>query len=214
MIWYLISYIVPVNAKVARKSQFLLQEERRTRNGQLQWLQFCKVYNLFKLNEEIFMMEANTNLLLSSPDWEQTGLGNVVTPTKSSKTVSKYSLKKHDDVVPANLMSSAFGAYMIAMRGGIDLFYFEQGQTEAFVNPLVETMFGKCDEHNWDVRRKQLMEDTKIIAVIPRRMSLRCDESQYETSGSNPKNKRKKHYFVRYDPNGCSKEEKKLAKSC
>ena len=126
---------------------------------------------------------------------------------------SKYSFKKYKDVSPRNFMSSASGAYMISLKGNIDLFYFEQGQNEVFVNPLVQLLFGENNKqvHGYMAKKEALLKATNIVAVVPRRMNLQNDEPQWKINQNN-KGKFKKHYLIRFDPTlNPSKESKKKA---
>ena len=154
---------------------------------------------------------------MESPLREKRSLETVVSPDddnggKKNKRQSKYKFKEIRDVTPKNLMSNACEAYMISLRGNIDLFYFEQGQTEAFVNPVVELLLEKkTDMHNWEFHKKQLSDISKIIAVVPRRKCLKEDEPEwkYVVSKLDPNAKYKKHYFVSFDPRKSSPEQKK-----
>lgn len=156
-------------------------------------------------------------LALTSPDREKrTSLG-VVTPYDNDddgrkKRKTTYKFVKSEEVTPKNLMANACEAYMISLRGNIDLFYFEQGQTEAYVNPLVELLTTeKSDMHNWRVHKEQLTKMSKIIAVVPRRVSRAEDEPEWKFVATklDPNAKFKKHYFVSYDDTGATKESKK-----
>jgi hypothetical protein len=152
-------------------------------------------------------MERNTTTEGTPPRPEKRGLETVVTPshngeeeemTRKVARASKYSLKLQEDVSLMNTMSNACEGYMISMRGNIDLFYVEQGQTEAFVNPVMELLFGNSDMHNARFHKEQLYKRSKIIAAVPRRVSLLVDEPQMKHGGTktDPEAKFKKHYFV------------------
>ena len=159
-------------------------------------------------------MENNNYTSVSSPLREKRAAQTVVTPNVDSqyKKKSKYEFKTTNDVVPKNLMANACEGYMISLKANIDLFYFEQGQTEAFVNPVVELLLGKKnDTHNWRIHKEQLSKISKIIAVVPRRKSWKEDEPDYKFSPTktDPNAKFKKHYFVSYDPMKSTKEDKK-----
>ena len=162
-------------------------------------------------------MERNDNTEMVSPLREKRHFGTIVSPDNDAegsmkKRQSKYKFKEIEDVIPKNLMSNACEAYMISLRGNIDLFYFEQGQTEAFVNPVVELLLGKkSDMHNWEFHKKQLSDISKIIAVIPRRKRLEEDEPEwkYVASKLDPNAKYKKHYFVSFDSKKSTHEKKK-----
>ena len=102
---------------------------------------------------------------------------------------------------------------MISLKGNIDLFYFEQGQNEVFVNPLVQLLFGENNKqgHSYMAKKEALLKTTNIVAVVPRRMNLQNDEPQWKINQNN-KGKFKKHYFIRFDPTlSPSKECKKKA---
>jgi hypothetical protein len=168
-------------------------------------------------------MERNETTEASPPRPEKRGIHQtVVTPSQEggneeemmTKKVrpSKYSLKLQEDVSVMNMMSNACEGYMISMRGNLDLFYVEQGQTEAFVNPVMELLFGSSDIHNAKFQKEQLYKKSKIIAVVPRRVSLNVDEPQMKHGGTkaDPDAKFKKHYFVSLSDNAMeSIDEKK-----
>lgn len=151
-----------------------------------------------------------------SPVREKRVSTTVITPNnvQEKRKKTKYEFKKSQDVIPKNLMSNPVEAYMIKLRGNIDLFYFDQGQTEAFVNPVIDLLTGKGDDtHNWKVHKEQLSTHSKIIAVVPRRKSRNEDEPEWKfvATKTDPNAKFKKHYFVSYDEKGddVSQEERK-----
>ena len=159
-------------------------------------------------------MDNGSNTRLSSPSSEKRVVQNVITPNveERSNKKAKYDFKTTHDVVPKNLMSNVCEGYMISLKANVDLFYFEQGQTEAFVNPVVELLLGKKnDTHNWRIQKEQLSKISKIIAVVPRRKSWKEDEPEYKfnPTKNDPNAKFKKHYFVSYDPKRSTKQDKK-----
>ena len=163
-------------------------------------------------------MASHSNIEGVSPEREKRSIDAIVTPSndegRNKRNKSKFGFKAIDEVVPKNLMANACEGYMISLRGNIDLFYFEQGQTEAFVNPIVELLVGtKNDMHNWRIHKEQLSKISKIIAVVPRRKNRNEDEPEWKhiPRKLDPNAKFKKHYFVSYDAMNSSKEEKKNA---
>jgi hypothetical protein len=169
-------------------------------------------------------MEGNEYTEGSPSRPEKRGLETVVTPNdeagkeeRNKIARSKYSLKVHHEVSPKNMMSSKSEGFMIRMRGNIDLFFVDQGQTEAFVNPIIELLFEQKNTRYDDrFKREQLYAATKIIAVVPRRVSLKSDEPEMK-GGSPTKDgnaKFKKHYFVSLgDPEDSQEEKKKRLQS-
>jgi hypothetical protein len=120
-------------------------------------------------------------------------------------------LRPFRDVRPRNLMSTVSEAYMISMKGNIDLLFFEQGVGEAFVHPLVDLLFPTRESDGRKEERKKFFEDTKIIAVVPRRTSFEVDEPVLKSVANKDGTvqKYKMHYFVRYDPSSSTLESKK-----
>jgi hypothetical protein len=118
-------------------------------------------------------------------------------------------LKSFDDVKQRTFMGSSCEAFMVGMRGNIDLFYFEQGGTEAFVKPLMDALFNDKEDVDEVVLRNNLRRATKIIAAVPRRRSVDVNEPQWKSAKGNEGSVYKKHYFVRYDPELSTLQEKK-----
>jgi hypothetical protein len=120
-------------------------------------------------------------------------------------------LKRFVDVKPRNLMMNPCEAFVISMKGNLDLIYFDQGSSEAFVKPLIDILFYAGEDDATMSERDELRQKTKIIAVVARRVSFDVDEPQYKTvkSDNTVNASYKKQYFVRYDARFSTVSEKK-----
>ena len=125
---------------------------------------------------------------------------NVVSPppkTNMSGTKRLCMFKDPSSITPKSCLTNPVEAYIVSMRGGIDLMYFDQGDDEGFMFPLMELLFptpGKKKPNN-DVilKRATVFKATGIVSAVFRRISLDNNEAMLKESNF------KKVYFVRYD---------------
>ena len=135
---------------------------------------------------------------------------NSVSPenTKKSKTTHSTEGATADfsmvtclpkSMLPSYFLGTVPEMFVIELQGGIELIYCNQGNSEAFVQPLVNAFFQVPPENKTAVAlRKELVEKTQILCVVPRRVSHKENVPQTKPAQNGTTTVYKKMYFVRY----------------
>lgn len=107
-------------------------------------------------------------------------------------------------------------AFIISVKGGLELIYFDAGGTEGYgTHYLRDLLFGDLPGNINKERKERVQEKADIVAFVPRRESFFCNFPQTKEPDEKG-NRYKKRYFVRYAGTGIesTKEEKEKCLKC
>ena len=135
--------------------------------------------------------------------------------TKKNGKHCQHELQQWKDIVPRNFMGNNPELFCLDLPGNIQPALFcDQGPNEGFAQPFAAPCFHtRDDDKDGQKKLARLQEMTKIVAMVPRRMSRSENEPIMKplAKGETGLPRFKKCYFVRFCPYGSSSEDKQQA---
>jgi hypothetical protein len=110
-------------------------------------------------------------------------------------------------ITPSYYVGNIPEFFLLRLQAGLELIYCDQGAGEAFLNPIIHTLFNVNSKDKVGIKmRNELQEKTHILCVASRRKSRQINEpiTKPAGSGNNPTTNNdssknfKKIYLLRY----------------